>query len=1653
MHGRGRGGGGGSEQERKPKRHMWTEPTRVSPNAPCLATSDGSNSPSSSASLNSFSKGGRKISVGDCALFKPPQDSPPFIGIIRWLSSGKENKLKLGVNWLYRPVEVKLGKGILLEAAPNEIFYSFHKDEIPAASLLHPCKVVFLPKGVDLPSGFCSFVCRRVYDITNKCLWWLTDQDYINERQEEVDQLIIKTRIEMHATVQPGGRSPKPLNGPTSTSQLKPGSDSVQNSASSFPSQVKGKKRERGDQGSEPIKRERFTKFDEGDSGHSRPESNLKSEIAKITDKGGLADSAGVEKLVQLMLPERNERKIDLIGRSMLAGVIAVTDKLDCLSRFVQLRGLPVFDEWLQEVHKGKIGDGSSPKDSDKCTEDFLLVLLRALDKLPVNLHALQMCNIGKSVNHLRSHKNLEIQKKARSLVDTWKKRVEAEMDAKSGSNQAVTWPAKPRLPEVSHGGNRNSGGSTEVATKSSVTQLSASKTASVKLVPGEATTKSASLSPAPLKSAPPGFASVSTNVKDGQTRNAAVSGASDLLMATAKDEKSSSSSQSHNNSQSCSSDHGKAGGSGKEDARSSTAGSMTVNKTSGGSSRPRKSTNGFFGPALSGSQRETGSSRTSLQRNPASEKISQSSLTCEKTADVPLIEGNGHKLIVKIPNRGRSPAQSASGGSFEDPSVMNSRASSPLLSEKHDQFDRNLKDKSDACRANITSDVNTESWQSNDFKDVLTGYDEGDGSPADVLDEERFKTGDDSRKIAEVSKAASSSSGNELKSGKLLEASYSSINALIESCAKYSEVNASMSVGDDVGMNLLASVAAGEMSKSDMVSPTDSPQRNGHVVEYSCTGDDLAPKSSPRNDLAHDPNLCIDGGHDEPGKNGGNTGTLAKNSDGKTPSLLIQEKSMGELNALRNSSSVDLQQSMNRCLETNVQSKDVVIATGSVPLPSAGSVEMTSDGQGDEELKENKAGGGVNADGIPDSKEKLSSLLAKDDNVSHVEVETEDVEGSSSRPSRETNVEKTKIISGGLNSSVQTEQKLPAMMLDSEFVKGSDGEVPLHSGKDLVPETVDEAKAEKLDEENSRSDVSLTKKRKCELESNATITCEDRMAAKDSHMEENLENKVNGPAPSMVSPSFPVQETEQKVKSRGSKSSAIEAEEAEECTSTTADDSLSGAGWSDVDTKVGFDLNEGFNADDGKYGEPNNLTAPGSSAAVQFMSPLPFSSSVSSGLPASITVAAAAKGPFVPPDDLLRNKRELGWKGSAATSAFRPAEPRKALEMPLGTTNVSLPDVTTEKSNRPLLDFDLNVPDERILEDLTSGSATRDTGSVPDLANNCDLAHDQLMGSSPVRSSGGIGLDLNKVDEPSDMGNHFTSSSCRLDIPLRPVKSSSGSFLNGETSVCRDFDLNDGPVVDEVSAEPSPFSQLARTNMLSQPTVCGLRMNNPETGNFSSWFSPPSTYSAVTIPSILPDSGEQPFPIVPTGGPQRVLAPHSGSTPFSPDIYRGPVLSSSPAVPFPSSPFQYPVFPFGSSFAMPSATFSGGSTTYMDSVSGGRLCFPPAHSQLLGPSGAVPSHYQRPYIVSLPDGSNIGGIESSRKWGVRQGLDLNAGPGGPDVDVRDETSALALRQLSVASSQAVAEEQARIFQVPGAVLKRKDPEGGWDGYKQSTWQ
>lgn len=104
-----------------------------------------------------------------------------------------------------------------------------------------------------------------------------------------------------------------------------------------------------------------------------------------------------------------------------------------------------------------------------------------------------------------------------------------------------------------------------------------------------------------------------------------------------------------------------------------------------------------------------------------------------------------------------------------------------------------------------------------------------------------------------------------------------------------------------------------------------------------------------------------------------------------------------------------------------------------------------------------------------------------------------------------------------------------------------------------------------------------------------------------------------------------------------------------------------------------------------------------------------------------------------------------------------------------------------------------------------------------------------------------------------------------------------------------------------------------------------------------------------------------------------------------------------------------------------------------------------------MGPAGAVPSHFTRPYVVSISDGSNSASAESSLKWG-RQVLDLNAGPGVPDIEGRNETPPLVPRQLSVAGAQVLLEDQARMYQMAGGHLKRREPEGGWDGYKRPSW-
>lgn len=98
--------------------------------------------------------------------------------------------------WFYRPEEAeKKNGGNWQSSDTRELFYSFHRDEVPAESVMHKCVVHFIPANKQIPSRkeHPGFIVRKVYDTTDKRLFKLTDKDYEDHMQHEIDLLVQKT--------------------------------------------------------------------------------------------------------------------------------------------------------------------------------------------------------------------------------------------------------------------------------------------------------------------------------------------------------------------------------------------------------------------------------------------------------------------------------------------------------------------------------------------------------------------------------------------------------------------------------------------------------------------------------------------------------------------------------------------------------------------------------------------------------------------------------------------------------------------------------------------------------------------------------------------------------------------------------------------------------------------------------------------------------------------------------------------------------------------------------------------------------------------------------------------------------------------------------------------------------------------------------------------------------------------------------------------------------------------------------------------------------------------------------------------------------------------------------------------------------------------
>ncbi|CAJ1972556.1 unnamed protein product [Sphenostylis stenocarpa] len=371
-----------------------------------------------------------------------------------------------------------------------------------------------------------------------------------------------------------------------------------------------------------------------------------------------------------------------------------------------------------------------------------------------------------------------------------------------------------------------------------------------------------------------------------------------------------------------------------------------------------------------------------------------------------------------------------------------------------------------------------------------------------------------------------------------------------------------------------------------------------------------------------------------------------------------------------------------------------------------------------------------------------------------------------------------------------------------------------------------------------------------------------------------------------------------------------------------------------------------------------------------------------------------------------LQFEGTLGWKGSAATSAFRPASPRKNSD---SEKNVAVGrNCEISKQRNCCLDFDLNV-------------AEGEEGLVKQLGASSGLPSGQSSVELSPKRSNRFELDLNSTGDDGD----GQPSDQRIEGPLfsgrngywSPSPASSSSSM--QPSV-RNIDLNDRPyfqtdLVDQGHSKSSSIIEAYKRSKLDAPviSILGAKVEVSRREYVPQSLSLPNG-KAIEPAMDLPLSG--------AGGILGMAPPlsYNHSNAFG---YNG--LTSVPALSF-SSAMYGP---------------SGGPLPYMVDSRG-----TPVVPQVGGSSSTVLSSYtQSPFIVSMT-GTQLGlnGVGSSHP-----NFDLNSGftIDGPNRDM------LTARQFFFPAQGRGIEEHVRPLpqsSSSGVTVKRKEPEGGWETYPRS---
>ncbi|CAG7862531.1 unnamed protein product [Brassica rapa] len=130
----------------------------------------------------------------DSVLLHPEDNSlEPYVAIIKDITKEQDGSMMILVQWFYRQEDAKKkdgGNWVVNDTRGR--FYSFHRDEVPAESVMQRCVVNFVPAYKQLPSGR-GFIVRKVYDAVDKKLWKLTDKDYEVAKQREINLFVDKS--------------------------------------------------------------------------------------------------------------------------------------------------------------------------------------------------------------------------------------------------------------------------------------------------------------------------------------------------------------------------------------------------------------------------------------------------------------------------------------------------------------------------------------------------------------------------------------------------------------------------------------------------------------------------------------------------------------------------------------------------------------------------------------------------------------------------------------------------------------------------------------------------------------------------------------------------------------------------------------------------------------------------------------------------------------------------------------------------------------------------------------------------------------------------------------------------------------------------------------------------------------------------------------------------------------------------------------------------------------------------------------------------------------------------------------------------------------------------------------------------------------------